>query len=52
MNVLVLHTDQQQRGALGAYGNEVVQTPNLDRFAAEAAVFENAICAQPVTEPA
>lgn len=51
MNVLILFTDQQQRGTMGAYGNTVVKTPNLDRFAQQAVVFENGICPQPLCVP-
>ena len=37
-------------GWLGAYGNEWVTTPNLDRFAAEGVVFDRHIsdCPDPV----
>jgi arylsulfatase A-like enzyme len=51
MNVLIFYTDQQQRRSLGAYGNPIVRTPNLDRLATEATVFENAICTLPVCVP-
>lgn len=51
MNVLLLLTDQQQRGSLGAYGNRVTHTPHLDRLAEQGTVFENAVCAQPVCTP-
>ena len=51
MNVLVFFTDQQQRRTTGAYGNDVVRTPNLDRLAERGTVFENGVCAQPVCTP-
>jgi len=51
MKVLIIYTDQQQRRTMGTYGNEVVQTPDLNRFAQEATVFENGVCAQPVCVP-
>jgi len=51
MNVLIFYTDQQQRRTMGAYGNTVVRTPNLDRFAGGATVFENAVCPQPLCVP-
>lgn len=51
MNVLVLFTDQQQRGTLGAYGNTTVCTPNLDKFAQQATVFDGGICPQPLCVP-
>jgi len=50
-NLVVQMTDQQAASTLGAYGNERVETPNLDAFAGEAARFENAYCTQPVCTP-
>ncbi len=37
--------DTLKRGYLGCYGSEWVKTPSLDRFAAEAVVFDQAYCA-------
>ena len=34
MNILFVFSDQQRYTALGANGNKVVQTPNLDKLAA------------------
>src|SRR5262245_36260585 len=34
-NVLVIITDDQGHGDLGAHGNPVIRTPNLDRFTRE-----------------
>jgi len=34
-NFLIVMTDQQRRDHMGAYGNRVVQTPNMDAIAAE-----------------
>lgn len=42
MNLLVLSTDTWRADYIGCYGNDEVQTPNLDRLAAEGVVFENA----------
>lgn len=39
-NVLFIAVDDL-RPEIGAYGNPLIKTPNLDRFAATAAVFEN-----------
>jgi len=41
-NVLVVVSDTLRTAFLGPYGSEAVQTPNLDSFAREAAVFERA----------
>ena len=50
-NILVLWTDQQRPDTIGAYGNPVIRTPNLDRLAATGTLFEAAYCAQPVCSP-
>lgn len=47
-NILWIMTDQHLATCLGCMGNRVVQTPNLDRLAAEGVVFENAFCQSPV----
>jgi arylsulfatase A-like enzyme len=36
---------------MGAYGNDQIETPALDRLAATGTVFENAYCTQPVCTP-
>lgn len=40
-NILLLMTDQQRYDSLGCYGFSAGHTPNLDRLAAEGAVFEH-----------
>jgi arylsulfatase A-like enzyme len=40
-NIIFLLTDDQRFDALGAMGNEVIQTPNLDRLAKEGMMFSN-----------
>ena len=47
MNVLWIMTDQHLASCLGCMGNEVIQTPNLDRLAAEGVLFSNAFCQSP-----
>jgi arylsulfatase A-like enzyme len=42
MNVIVLMADTWRFDYLGCYGNEWIQTPNIDKFARESVVFENA----------
>lgn len=46
-NVLFLMTDQMRADAFGADGNKVIQTPNLDRLAAEGARFRHAYSSVP-----
>lgn len=47
-NVLWIMTDQHRADAVGYMGNDVIQTPHLDRLAAGAVVFEHAYCQSPV----
>jgi arylsulfatase A-like enzyme len=51
-NILVFFTDQQRWDSIGAYGNPMGLTPNLDRMAAEGVRFVNAFTPQPVCAPA
>jgi arylsulfatase A-like enzyme len=50
-NLLFLFTDEQRADTLAAYGNMLIQMPNLDRLAARATVFERAYVTQPVCTP-
>ena len=50
-NVLLVVSDQQRFDTLGCYHNPYVDTPNLDRFAKEGVLFENAYCQSPVCTP-
>lgn len=43
-NILLIMSDDLKASALGAYGNPVCQTPNLDRLAASSMIFERAYC--------
>ncbi len=49
MNVLVVSFDALRADGLGLYGYSREVSPNLDAFAAESLVFENAYSAAPVT---
>ncbi len=51
MNVLFIITDQQRADMLGCYGNQIINTPNLDRFAKENIRFSNAYCVCPMCMP-
>ena len=50
-NVLLLSIDTLRADHLGCYGGTRVATPNIDRIAAEGALFENAACPMPMTRP-
>ena len=41
-NIVIIVSDTLRTAYLGAYGNEWIHTPNLDRFAAQGARFTNA----------
>jgi len=49
-NVLLIYTDDHAQWAVGAYGNKVVHTPNIDRLAAEGMRFRQAFT-KPVCSP-
>ncbi len=49
-NVLLLMADDLNAD-LGAYGHPLVQTPALDRLAADGVLFERAYCQQPLCNP-
>ncbi len=47
-NVLFLMSDEHTREVLGCYGNQKVQTPNMDLLAASGTRFDNAYTPSPV----
>jgi len=49
-NVLLIYTDDHAQWAVGAYGNEEVHTPNMDRLAADGMRFTQAFT-KPVCSP-
>ena len=51
-HILLLFTDQQRYDTVGANGNPIAQTPNLDALAKESVVFDRAITPSPVCVPA
>src|SRR5262249_27758741 len=51
LNVLLLIGDDHAAYALGAYGNQQVRTPNLDRLAAQGMRFNRAYCTCPMCTP-
>ncbi len=50
-NILFIMTDQHRWDCVGANGNELIQTPNLDRLAAGGANFSHAFVQAPVCVP-
>jgi len=50
-NVLFVLADQLRAGALPAYGERQIETPHLDRLAAEGVTLTNAISTCPVCTP-
>ena len=47
-NIIFLLTDDQRWDALGAMGNAMIQTPEMDQLAAEGVLFENAYVTTPI----
>ncbi|PVD52836.1 sulfatase [Terrimonas sp.] len=50
-NILLLMSDNQYFRHLGAYGDEIVRTPNIDAIALKGVRFTNAFCASPSCTP-
>lgn len=50
-NLVFLLTDDHRRDQLGCYGNSVIETPHLDRLAAEGVLFENASVTSAICTP-
>ena len=50
-NVLIIQPDQHRADVMGCAGNAIVETPNLDKLAAEGVRFTNAASASPVCCP-
>src|SRR5262245_38416370 len=51
-NLIVIMSDHHRADTLGTAGHPLVQTPNLDRLAAEGVRFSRAYCQGPVCLPA
>ncbi len=51
-NLLFIISDQHNRDLLGSYGHPMVETPNLDRLAANGTRFTNAYTNCPICVPA
>lgn len=50
-NIIFINTDQQRADTLGCYGNDLVETPNIDELASNGTLFENAHCTHPMCAP-
>jgi len=50
-NILFIFTDDHAVQSIGAYGSRINKTPNIDRIAAEGAVFANNFCANSICAP-
>ena len=51
-NVILILADDMGPWVAGCYGNPEIQTPNIDRLAADGMRFENFFCTSPVCSPA
>ena len=52
-SIVFVTTDTQGRNMVSAYGRRPgVETPNIDRLAEQAVLFDSAFCASPVCTPA
>jgi arylsulfatase A-like enzyme len=50
-NIVLVVADALGVGGLSCYGNQVIETPNLDRLAASGMKFNNAYCGAPAAAP-
>lgn len=50
-NVVLIFTDNHSSWTLGAYGNQEIRTPHIDRLASQGILFRNAFTANPVCSP-
>ena len=52
MNIIYILLDQVRKDMLGAYGHQIVKTPNIDRLAKDGVRFNNAFTPASVCGPA
>ncbi len=50
-NILMICSDQHTARVTGAYGDKIVETPNLDALAAEGCRFDSFYCNNPICVP-
>ena len=51
MNIIYILLDQVRKDMLGAYGHQIVKTPNIDRLAKDGVRFNNALRPLPFVGP-
>lgn len=51
-NILLIMSDELRADVLGCYGNSIIRTPNIDKLASMASVFEHAYTPIPICIPA
>ena len=50
-NILFIMSDQHNAKLINGYGSDIVETPNLTRFANSGVVFDNSYCSSPLCVP-
>lgn len=50
-NIIFILTDDMGVGDIGAYGGEIIETPHIDKMAAEGIRFNQFYCASPISSP-
>jgi len=50
-NILFIMSDDHALAAVGAYGSELIETPNIDRIAAEGVRFNNSFVTNSICAP-
>ena len=51
LNIIYIMTDDHTRQAMGCYGYDYANTPNLDRIAKEGVIFSNSYVANSLSGP-
>ena len=50
-NIIWIQSDQHNPAMIGAYGDTIIKTPNLDRLADRGTIITGAYCASPICVP-
>ncbi|MBS3762638.1 MAG: sulfatase-like hydrolase/transferase, partial [Planctomycetes bacterium] len=51
-NILLVHSDQHRYDCVGCNGHPILETPNMDRLAADGVNFRHAFTPSPICSPA